>query len=272
MIRFSTSPLSLLKTLFINKDLIVMLVFREVVGRYKGSVAGVVWAFITPVITLLMYTLVFGVILKSRWGLNSENTSDYALILFAGLIFYNLISECLAKAPALIIGNVSFVKQVIFPLEILPVTVLGSAVFHFLVSFGLLISVWACLHELSILYIIVTMLFLLPLCLISLGLVWFLAASTVYFRDIGQVVTFLNGALLFLSPIFYQSSVVPEGLKSFLYFNPLTLVIDTLRDMLIFGVFPTWQIFSVYFVVSLFIAYAGYAYFQKIRSGFADVI
>lgn len=225
---------------------------------------------------LAVYTFVFGVVFQARWGApgaaDSGNKLDFALVLFAGLIFFNLFAECVSRAPAVILGNVNYVKKVIFPLEILPWVTLGSALFHAAVSLavlfaGLLFSGYALTAQVVLLPVV-----LLPFLLVIMGLSWFLASTGVFVRDIGQVVGMLTTVLLFMSPIFYPASALPVGIRAWLFLNPVTFVIEQTRNVLVWGTMPDWRGLAVYTAVALFTAWAGFFWFQKTRKGFADVL
>jgi len=272
MHRFSISPIFAIKQFIQSRELILQLIWREVAGRYRGSFAGLLWSFLNPLFSLAMYTFVFGVVFRARWGLATENTFDFSLVLFAGLIVHGLLAECINQAPHLIIGNISYVKQVVFPLEILPLISLGSSIFHAAISILLLIAVWAMTHGGVPMTAAFIPLLLLPLCLIALGLSWFISAATVYFRDIGQLVSFISSGLLFFSPIFYPASSVPEPFRSLIEINPLAYVIEHVRATLIRGEMPESSGYFIYFLVSLGFSWLGFAWFQKTRAGFADVI
>ncbi|ABA57728.1 ABC-type polysaccharide/polyol phosphate export systems permease component [Nitrosococcus oceani ATCC 19707] len=269
---FSISPIAALKEFIKTRELIAQLVWSEVVGRYRGSFAGFLWSFLNPLFSLAMYTFVFGVVFKARWGLSAENTFDFSMVLFTGLIVHGLVSETINRAPYLILSNPSYVKQVVFPLEVLPVVALGSSLFHAAISFLLLIVIWSIAHGSIALAVAFIPLLILPLSLITVGVSWFMAAATVYFRDLGQLVTFISSGLLFFSPIFYPVSSVPESFRIFLELNPLTYIIEQVRATLISGEIPELKGYVVYFLVSAIVAWAGYAWFQKTRAGFADVI
>jgi lipopolysaccharide transport system permease protein len=272
MSRFSVSPIVAVITIARFRELIAQLIWREVAGRYRGSFAGLLWSFLNPLFSLAMYTFVFGVVFKARWGLASESTLDFALILFAGLIVHGLLAECIGRSPYLIIGNSSYVKQVVFPLEILPIVALGSSLFHVGISVCLLMLIWTFAHGGLPFAAAFVPILLLPLSLIALGLGWLLSATTVYFRDIGQIVNFVNAGLLFFSPIFYPASSVPESLRPLLAFNPLTFVIESFRSGLIRGTLPETSHYLMYLSVSIVVACIGYASFQKTRPSFADFI
>lgn len=269
---FSISPITALKEFSKARELIAQLVWSEVAGRYRGSFAGFLWSFLNPLFSLAMYTFVFGVVFQARWGLPTENTFDFALVLFAGLIVHGLLAECINRAPYLILANPGYVKQVVFPLEILPVVALGSSLLHTAISFLLLIVIWGIVHggmEPAAAFI---PLLILPLALLTVGFVWFIAAATVYFRDLGQLVTFISSGLLFFSPIFYPASSVPDPFRTLLAFNPLTYVIERVRATLIDGEIPEPGGYLIYLLIASAVAWLGYAWFQKTRAGFADVM
>jgi lipopolysaccharide transport system permease protein len=248
------------------------LVQREVIGRYRGSVMGLMWSFFNPLLMLAVYTFVFGVVFKTRWGVNVDSKSEFAMVLFAGLIVYTLFAECINRAPGLILSNVNYVKKVVFPLEILPWVTMASALFHTFVSLLVLILFYA-MANLSLNWTIIFVpLILLPFTLLTLAATWFLSALGVFLRDVSQTVGVITTALLFLSPVFYPVSALPEEYRWCLYANPLTFIIEEVRDTLIFGNQPDWQGLAVYFVLSLLAAWAGFAWFQKSRRGFADVL
>lgn len=270
--RFSSSPVAAIKSVIHSWELVCQLTWREIAGRYRGSFAGLFWSFLNPLLSLAMYTFVFGVVFNARWGLQTENTVDFALVLFAGLIVHGLLAECIGRAPYLIIGNPGYVKQVVFPIEILPVVALGSGLFHVAISTCLLLSIWSLIHGGLSAAVLFIPLLLFPLCLIALGLGWFLSATSVYFRDITQIVGFVNAGLLFLSPVFYPADKVPEPFSSLLMLNPLTFVIESFRNGLISNTPPDLLPYLIYLAISVGVACGGYAWFQKTRPGFADVI
>jgi lipopolysaccharide transport system permease protein len=253
-------------------NLLLLLTKREIIGRYQGSFLGFFWSFIHPILMLAIYTFVFGFVFKSRWGIEHENQTSFAVVLFTGLIIFNLFAECINKAPSLILNNINYVKKVVFPLEILPVVSLGAALFHTLISLIiLLIFMLFNGHTLSwsgfLLPIVLT-----PLFLIILGLSWFLASIGVFIRDIGQIIGMMLTLFMFLSPLFYPVSVLPNDIQYLLFLNPLTLIIEQTRDVLLWQKLPDWQGLSLYYLISLLIAISGFWWFNKTRKGFADVL
>lgn len=272
MLEFSSSPREMIGSAWRNRELIVALVKREVVGRYRGSIFGVFWSLFNPIFMLSVYTFVFSVVFKARWSTGSESKTEFALVLFAGLIVFNIFAECINRAPTLILSNVNYVKKVVFPLEILPWVTLGSALFHALVSIGVWLLAYLLLFGTPHYTVLFLPLVLLPLVLLVLGLTWGLASLGVYLRDISQMIGIATTVLLFLSPIFYPASALPEQYRILLLCNPLTPAIEQTRDALFWGNMPDLFILMSYFLGSALIAWSGFVWFQKTRRGFADVL
>lgn len=269
---FSANPLEIIFSLNRNNSLIYSLIYRDVLGRYKGSMLGVVWSLINPILMLAIYTFVFSFVFKARWNSEISSGLEFSLVLFAGLMIFNLFSECVLRAPSLITSNVNYVKKVIFPLEILPIVNLGSALFHFFVSLCVWITGYVILIGLPYLQVLFLPLVLIPFCLFIMGLSWSLAALGVYLRDIGQVIGIAVTMLMFLSPIFYPASALPQSFQFIMHLNPLTIPIEMVRDLLYFGVLPSLQLFTIYTLGSIAFFILGFALFQKFRKGFSDVL
>jgi lipopolysaccharide transport system permease protein len=248
------------------------MVKREIVGRYRGSVLGVLWSFVNPVLMLAIYTFVFSLVFKARWGQGSDDKYEFALVLFAGLIVYNLFAECISRAPGLILANVNYVKKVIFPLEILPWVALGSALFHAAISITVLLVFLVVLGHSLTWAVLLLPIVVLPLLLVIMGLSWLLAALGVFIRDVGQFIGMVLTVLLFMSPVFYPASALPEAVRFYLFLNPLTFIIEQTREILILGHLPNWTGLAIYFGVALLIACVGLLCFEKTRKGFADVL
>ncbi len=267
-----TSLPALCKSLWRNRALLLQMTKREIVGRYRGSAIGLFWSFFNPVLMLAVYTFVFSVIFKARWAGGSDSKTEFALVLFSGLLIFNLLSECLNRAPNLILSNVNYVKKVIFPLEILPVVVLGSAAFHLLIS----LAVWLIFHLIFFgipsATIIQLPLVLIPLILTTIGASWFLASLGVYLRDVSQVIGILTTVLMFMAPIFYPLSALPEAYRPLMQLSPLTFVVEQARDTMIWGNNINWKLWLMHTGFSLLVAWLGFSWFQKTRKGFADVL
>lgn len=269
----SVNPIQMIRSLLINRQLIVQMTKRDVAGRYKGSVMGLAWSFFNPVFMLVVYTFVFSEIFKARWGVGGEESkTQFAVLLFVGLIVLGLVSEVLNRAPGLIIANVNFVKKVVFPIEILPVIAMGAALFHGLISLGVLLAAFALFNGYLQWTVVFIPLVLLPLIILTTGLAWMLASLGVFLRDVGQTVVIITTVLLFLSPVFYPLTAVPKRFRPIIMTNPLTFIIEQAREVLIWGHLPNWMGLGIYTLAAALVAWAGYAWFQKTRKGFADVL
>jgi lipopolysaccharide transport system permease protein len=272
MRNFSISPSEMAASIWRNRTLVAAMVKREVMGRYRGSVLGIVWSFFNPILMLAVYTFVFGVVFNARWAAGHDSRSEFALVLFAGLIVFNVFSECLNRAPGLILANVNYVKKVVFPLEILPVVSLGAAMFHAVVSLGVWLLAYVVLIGTPQPTVALLPLAIIPLVLLVLGFTWALAALGVYLRDVSQVIGIVTTALMFLSPVFYPLTAIPEAFRPLLHLNPLTPSIEQTRDMLFWGKLPDVSALLICWLGAFAVAWAGFAWFQKARKGFADVL
>lgn len=272
MRNFSLSPREMVASAWRHRGLIMTLTKREVIGRYRGSLLGILWSFFNPLFMLVVYTFVFSVVFKARWSVGSDSKTEFALVLFAGMIVFGLFSECVNRAPALVLGNVNYVKKVVFPLEILPLVSLGAATFHLLISVVVWLIFYLAFFGIPHPTVLLLPVVLLPLALFTLGLSWMLASLGVYLRDVGQVVGVVTTALLFLSPIFYPVTALPAEYHTLLYLNPLTPVIEQTREVLVWGKLPNPGFWAAAMLVGSAVAWIGFAWFQKTRKGFADVL
>lgn len=269
----SASPAGMFGGLWRHRQLIVQLARQEIIGRYRGSLLGVGWSFITPILMLLIYTFVFSVVFGARWsGLEHGGKTAFAIVLFLGMAVFSLFSEVVVRAPMMVVSNANYVKRVVFPLEILPVVQMVNALFHFAVS--LLAWVLAALWVLG--RVPVTALALpvviVPVVAGSLGVAWALASLGVYLRDLGQTITLFVTAALFLTPIFYPIEAIPETYRHYMMMNPLAHAIEQARWVMIEGRLPSLLTILTSWAVGFVMMWLGYAWFQKTRAGFADVL
>jgi lipopolysaccharide transport system permease protein len=269
----SVSLKALAHSLWHNRQLIAQMTKREVVGRYKGSILGLAWSFFNPILMLSVYTFVFSVVFKARWGVGEEETkTQFAMVLFVGMIVHGLFAEVLNRAPSLILSNVNYVKKVVFPLEILPAISMGTALFHSLVSLAVLLIAFTIFGGYPHWTAIFTPLVLLPLVILSLGLAWILASLGAFLRDVGQTIGIVTTVMMFLSPVFFPITALPDAYRPIIMANPLTFIIEQAREVLIWGRLPDWAGLGIYGLAATAVAWAGYAWFQKTRKGFADVL
>jgi len=267
--RMLLRPLALL---WRQRVLLRRMTWREISSRYRESVLGLVWAVINPLLMLSIYTFVFGFMMKSRWPGQGDNKLQFAVILFAGLIVNGLFAETAVRCTTVITENANYVKKVVFPLEMLPLVVLGSAVFHAAISLGILILANALvgtgLHWTMLLLPVVIG----PILLTSAGIGWILASLGVFLRDASQIVGFVTSLLMFLSPIFYPLSAFPQRWRPLLFLNPLTLPVVQVRQVAIDGGVPHLHTIVYAYVIGLAVAAVGLWFFERTRRGFADVV
>jgi lipopolysaccharide transport system permease protein len=269
---FSISPKEMGASLWRNRDLICTLAVREIQGRYRGSLLGLVWAFFTPIIMLAVYTFVFSIIFKARWNSASDSKTEFALVLFAGLLIFNLFAECISKAPTIILANANYVKKVVFPLEILSWVTMGSALFHAGVSLLVWLLTYCIVVGLPPLTALWLPFVILPFLMLIMGVSWMLASLGVFLRDVSQVIGLVLTSLMFLSPIFYPVNALPADYQYLLFLNPITPAVEIIRDVLYWAKSPDLGMLSIYTLASSVIAWLGFAWFQKTRKGFADVL
>jgi lipopolysaccharide transport system permease protein len=267
------NPLAMLRNLWRHRDLIGQFTRREVEGRYRGSFLGLFWSFVNPLMQLLIYTFVFGIVFQSRWPqARTTDLQEFAVVLFCGITTFNLFGECVIRAPGQIVGVPNYVKKVVFPLEILPVTVLGAALFHAMV--GLIIVLVANLLISGVIQwtLILLPLVVLPLLFLSLGLTWFLASLGVFIRDINYLIALLVQMLFFASAIFYAVDAIPEPFRTIALFNPLLWEVENVRRVVLWGQLPNWLDLARWLLISSLLMLLGYGWFMKTKKAFADVI
>jgi lipopolysaccharide transport system permease protein len=271
--RASIAPTAIARLLVCNRALISRLARRELEARYRGSRLGVTWIVLMPLLMLAVYTFAFGFVLQARWGQSGEaSPGSYALFLFSGLVVFNLFAETVARAPGLLLENVSYIKKMMFPLEILPVVAVLVALVNAAIGFALLLVMHLVLQGPPPVTAALVLVPLVPLVLLVLGATWFLAALGVYLRDLRQAVGVGVNALMFLSPVFYPLSLLPDNIRQIVQLNPLAPIIETTRDLVFFGVRPDWPAYGIATMASAAIAWLGFAWFAKTRRGFADVV
>jgi lipopolysaccharide transport system permease protein len=269
---FQTPPFRIFNTLFLNKFLIYLLIKREISVRYKGSIFGYFWFFLNHLIFISIYTFVFTRIFDSKWSSSASSGVEFALILFIGLLVFNFFSECITKAPNLIASNPSYVKKIKFPVEVLPIIITSTALFNFIIGLIVWIFIYVAIHHSIHFTALLFPFILIPLYLATLGLVWVLSFVGVFIKDLQYVVGFIMTIFLFLSPVFYPIDTLPEMLKFVFMLNPLTIPIETLRDIFFFGQIPDIYPILIYSFFSLVFFYTGLYFFEKSKKDFSDVI
>ena len=268
----AASPAAMFSRLYRQRGLLAELVRQDFLGRYKGSIMGVAWSLLNPLLMLAIYTTVFSVAFKARWGEGDDSKVGFALVLFSGMIVHSFFAECLNRAPGLIVSHANFVKKVVFPLEILPWMALLSALLHFVVSFAVLLAFCVLAGVAVHAGVVLVPVIMLPLVLMTIGLSWILASLGVYLRDLSQVVAMISTVALFLAPVFYPVQNLPPDFQTLIHWNPITLPIVQLRDAVLWDRPLDWAAWGAALAVGIALCYLGYWWFQKTRRGFADVL
>lgn len=268
------NPYIALRIIIKNRTLLVQLVRRNVTARYKGSVLGLIWSFVQPLMMLAVYTFVFGFVFKARWGIEQfdDNNIPFSLIIFCGMTIFNIFSESVNTSASVITNNISYVKKVVFPLEILPFsTVITTLIFSLAWIILLFIGIILFVQKIHLVMFLLPIT-LFPLFLFTCGIAFLVSSLAVYLRDIQHVIGVITQILFFMTPILYPISIVPEKLQWILKYNPLSLIIEETRKIFLFGIQPDLKICIICFTVSYIVFQLGLIWFIKTKNGFADVL
>ncbi len=265
-------PTRMIAGLWRRRELVWQFTHRNIELRHRGSRLGAIWALINPLSMLALYYFVFGRVYGTRFDhIVGETDFDFALALFLGLCLFHVFTETLSAAPSVIVTNPNFVKKVVFPLEVLPMAQLGSAVFHLSVGLGLVL-IGSAFGTSGLTWHIALLPFLvLPLVLLAAGVVFLLAAMGVFLRDVGQVTGFIATALLFGSAVMYPPAKIPESFE-FLRWNPLLQIVDLSRTAVLAHQVPAWDRIVFVYAVGILCFCVGVTFFSLLRKSFAEVI
>jgi len=262
---------SLSRRVWARRDVFWELTKRDIAGRYSGSFLGLLWSFFNPLLMLGVYTLAFRELLGMRWP-NLDSGADFSLMIFCGMIVHSMMAECLIRAPGVIVSQSNLVKRVVFPLAILPCVMVVSTLFSALLSiFVLLIFVLISQHTLHATVLYLPLLYA-PYVLLLCGVSWLMASLGVFIRDVTQISGVISSVLMFLSPVFYPASNLRQPYREWIQFNPLTLMIEQTRQLVLFGHSPDWHALGLYTLIAVVVLLLGYVWFQRTRDGFADVL
>lgn len=268
-----TNPKKIIAHIWSYRYLLFQLVRRNIEVRYRGTMVGIMWAAITPIVILIVYTFVFGVILNVDWGGRfGDSKIGFALILFSGISVFNIFSESLSASAVVIRGNVSYVKKTIFPLEILPVSSVLSSFFFGLIWLLILMAAMVTFFRHLCLSVAALPLLLAPLFFFSCGLSWIVSSMGVFLSDMPHAVSVALLVLKFMTPIFYSIDMVPSYLRWVFILNPVSFMVVATRQALIFGQWPDWNMFFIILIFSLVVFQGGYFLFMKTKQDFSDML
>jgi lipopolysaccharide transport system permease protein len=265
------NPLRVAAELYPHRYLIAQLTRRDVLLKYRGSYLGIGWSFLYPLFLLLTFTYVFGTVFRARWPQPEGQAVPLVLIMYCGLIVFNIFSEVAGAAPRLIHGYQNYVKKIVFPVEILPVVLVATACAHAVMNMVILalgVALFGDFH----LTLLLSPLIVLPILFFAFGVAWILSAAGVFIRDIVHVMPVLMQIFMFLSPVFYPVGSAPAALRWLYDINPLSAVIENLRRVALWGQMPNWESWSMSLAVGLVAAVVGYALFQHVKAEFADAL
>jgi lipopolysaccharide transport system permease protein len=254
-----------------NRRLIRSMVRRDLLARYRGSFGDVLWTIINPLLLMATYFFVFGVVLRTRFGADTSRYG-FALYFLAGMLPWLPFSEAMGRSPVTIVEHRNFVKKLVFPIEVLPLNLTLSGLMTEIFALGLFVVFLLLTRGFIPLTALWLPVLIVPQFLLTAGLCWFLAALGVYVRDLGQVIGFVLTLWFFLTPICYPESSMPRGALWLLGKNPIYVLVRAYREVFLEGHPPAARSLILLWAVSLLAAVAGYAWFNRLKRSFADVI
>lgn len=270
--RIDPSPIAPFAALWRSRALVLALTQREIESRYRGSALGLLWALATPLLTLAAYTFVFSVVFRVKWGNSTQSHGEFALVAFAGLLVFSCFADCVGRAPGLVLVQANLVKKVVFPAEVLAAVAMGGALFQMTIGIAVLMTIAAAMGHAPGPSLLALPAVMLPLVFGTLGLTWAISAAGVFFRDLGQAVTLLVTLMMFLIPIFYPADAVPDAFRPLVALNPLAILIEEMRAILLWSRWPDWSRLAWLGFLGWGTAWGGYLFFMKLRRGFSDVL
>ena len=254
-----------------NRGLLRSMIRRDIMARYRGSFGDVFWTVLNPVLLMVTYFFVFGIVLESRFGPDASRTG-FALYFLAGMLPWLPFAEAAGRAPNSMIEHRNFIKKLVFPVEILPVTqVLAALVTQAFALAVFLTGLFIIRGDIATHAVWLPVL-LVPQVLFTLGMAWFLSALGVFVRDLGQVIGFLLTLWFFLTPICYPEQSLPKEIAPILMKNPMYVLVRAYRDLLLEARLPAWGAVWKLWALAALVFFAGHAWFHKLRKSFADVI
>lgn len=273
------SPGRLVRSVWEHRGLIRSFAGREIAERHKGALLGVGWNILSPLLSLAVFTVVFGYIFGQRWGRGNPplpDALDFPLTFFAGNLLFHVFAECAGRGPTLVSGRPNLVRKVVFPLEVLPVAAAWSAGVQAVITAGVLLVVLAAVGGIKMLHwqIVLFPVVMVPLMMMSVGVAWGLAAVGVFVRDLRHVVVVLTQLLMFMTPLFYRVDEKLDGhpfLRSLIEHNPMSVIVESGRRVLLWGETPDWVALQWTTIFGAAVMLGGWFVFSAMRRSMADV-
>ena len=255
--------MNMFKRIYEYREFLKTSVKKEIRGKYKKSFLGVIWSFLNPLLQLLVYAIIFPLILKNQ-------IDNYVIFLCVGLIPWTFFTTCVTQSASTIIANGGIIKKVYFPREILPISVITSATYNFLIS-TIIILIFLIFYGVGITtYILFYPLILIVQYLLMLGISFIISSITVYFRDIEHIIGVIIMALFYGTPIVYSMESIPENFRWILNLNPMAHIIEAYRSIFYYQRMPDFSALGILFAITIAICIIGYLIFNKLQKGFAE--
>lgn len=271
--RLPLSPLHGFRTIWTERQLVNQLVRRSLSMMYSETILGIFWSFARPLFLLAVYTMVFGIIFRANFFPNQKTgMGEFAVILLLGLTIFGIFSETVSRSSGLMVGNANLIKKVVFPIELLPVVDIIVVIINALFGLVVFSAGYIFIYKSVPFTVLLLPMTITPLVMISLGVSYFVCSLSVYIRDVGQIIGILVSVLLFVSPIFYPLSAAPETIRGFMSISPLAFALEASRSLVFDGNLPRSATLAVHYAVGFATLWAGWAWFQFTRRGFADVL
>ncbi|ENM5843774.1 ABC transporter permease [Vibrio mimicus] len=264
--------MNVMKEFLYNKTLLKQLMIRDFTSRYKSGALGLAWAMINPLLMLGLYSFVFVAVFQMRWGVNDTSGHNFVLLLFTGILVHGLFSEFVVRAPNLITSNPSYVKKVVFPLELIPLTPILGAIVNFCLGLTLVLIMQFWINGEFSLYVLLIPIIILPFIILLIGVSYIFSSLGVYFRDLSQISGLISTIAIFASPVLFPMENVPDAYRNLLYLNPITLVVEQLREVIVLGQLPNLVNLTIYSGISISILIVGIFWFKIVKKGFSDVL
>lgn len=255
-----------------HRQLFRRVLSRDIEATFRGSAFGLAWIVLIPLALVVIYSFVFGVILNAKWATPVQTPYDVPLIYFCGIMVFSFFMEPIIRATTFIREQRAYVTKIIFPVELLGWVLIGTSLFKFCVNLTLLLAAITVVHGAFPVHALMIPVLMLPLLLMTIGVVWFLAGIGAFVRDLAHALQALGPIIMFISPIFYSAAQIPAAYRSWFFANPLTFFLESMRGLLFFDTPFDWGSYLIYLGVALVVALSGFAFFQRLRPGFADVV